>query len=69
MSIEGDDYVGFRSLSSDLDIFETYGLEIIDGRDFSSMSPDEAKKGFVLNEAAVDELGFDNPVGRRIEYI
>jgi len=66
---EGDDYVGFRSLSSDLDIFETYGLEIIDGREFSSMSPDEARKGFVLNEAAVAELGFDNPVGRRIEYV
>lgn len=66
---EGDDYVGFRSLSSDLDIFETFGLEILEGRDFSSLSPDEAKKGFILNEAAVKELGFDNPVGRRIEYI
>ncbi len=66
---EGDDYVGFRSLSSDLDIFETFGLEILEGRDFSSLTPEEARKGFILNEAAVKELGFDNPVGRRIEYI
>jgi len=66
---EGDDYVGMRSLSSDKDIFQTFGLEIIEGKDFSSLSPDEAKKGFILNEAAVKELELENPVGKRIEYI
>jgi len=66
---EGDDYVGMRSLSSDLDIFQTLGFEIIDGNDFSGLSPEEAKKGFILNEAAVKEFGIENPVGKRIEYI
>lgn len=66
---EGDDYIGFRSLSSDLDIIKTFGFEMLEGRDFSSFSPNEARKGFLLNESAVRELGLDNPVGRRIEYI
>jgi len=66
---EGDDYVGMRSLSSDMDIFKTFGLEIIDGKEFSSFSPTEAEKAFILNEAAVKELELENPVGKRIDYI
>lgn len=66
---EGDDYVGMRSLSSDLDIFKTFGLEIIDGKEFSSLSPSEAEKSFILNEAAVKYLELENPVGKRIDYI
>lgn len=66
---EGDDYVGMRSLSSDMDIFKTFGLEIIDGKEFSSFSPTEAEKAFILNEAAVEYLELENPVGKRIDYI
>ncbi len=65
---EGDGLVGMRSLSSDTDIFETFGLELVDGKEFSSFSPDEAKKGFILNEAAVKYLELENPVGKRIDY-
>jgi len=66
---EGDDYVGMRSLSSDMDIFKTLGLELMEGEEFSSLSPTEAEKAFILNEAAVKELVLENPVGKRIDYI
>lgn len=65
---EGDDFVGFRTLSTDLDVIETLGLEVVEGRGFSSDQPGDAATGFMINQAAADELGLKTTIGSRVEY-
>lgn len=43
------------------DFIETYGLELIAGRGFSSESTMEDRSVYILNEKAVKELGVDDP--------
>ena len=60
---------GLRIMSGDEDLAETFGLEIVDGRDLSTEMASDASEGFLLNEAAIRAFGLEeNPVGRRIEY-
>lgn len=61
---------GMRIMSGDEDLAETFDLEIVDGRDLSTEIISDASEGFLLNEAAIREFGFEeDPVGRRFEYI
>ncbi|MEQ8715611.1 MAG: ABC transporter permease [Cyclobacteriaceae bacterium] len=49
----------------DHDYISTMGMNIIDGRDFSrDMQSDSS--GIILNQAAVKEFGFDDPIGKTI---
>ncbi len=48
------------------DYLETFGLKLVEGRFFSrEYSLD--KQNYILNEEAVRQMGFDNPLGREIE--
>jgi putative ABC transport system permease protein len=48
-----------------MDYVETFGLELVGGRDFSSeIAGDE--KNFLVNEEAVRYMGMENPLGQRI---
>jgi putative ABC transport system permease protein len=47
----------------DHDYIKTFGLNIIDGRDFSLDYPTDSL-ALIFNEAAVKSLGWENPVGR-----
>lgn len=61
---------GMRIMSGDEDLAETFGLEIVDGRDLSKEMVSDANEGFLLNEAAIRAFGLEeNPVGRRFEYV
>jgi len=42
---------------------ETYGIEILQGRDFNE-ELDSDSSGFILNQAAVNKLGLEDPVGQ-----
>jgi putative ABC transport system permease protein len=47
-----------------------YSLPIIAGEDFSKQSPDIQKEEYILNETALNHLGFSNPedaIGRRFK--
>ncbi|MEO0874340.1 MAG: ABC transporter permease, partial [Bacteroidota bacterium] len=49
----------------DHDYVSTLGMEVIQGRDFSrAMSTDST--GMIINEAMARELGYDNPIGHRL---
>jgi putative ABC transport system permease protein len=52
---------------ADHDFVGTMGLKVVDGRDLSRQFGTDAAEGFVLNETAVRELGWEWPVGRRLE--
>ena len=52
----------------DHDFIDTYGLKIVDGRDFSRDYETDAAEAFLLNEAAVQKLGWDSAVGKRLVW-
>lgn len=48
--------------------FETLGIKIIDGRDFSSDDkPDRST--YIINETGANMLSVDNPVGKKVQMI
>ena len=52
----------------DEDLIETYGMNIFKGRGFSREFGADKGHVVILNEAAVREIGWDDPVGRNIRY-
>lgn len=51
--------------SVDHDFIQTYEIEIMQGRDFSKEFPSDIQSAYILNEAAVKAIGWENPVGKR----
>jgi putative ABC transport system permease protein len=51
--------------SVDYDFVDTFGIKIIEGRDFSRNFPSDVKSAYILNEAAVRALGWDQSVGKQ----
>lgn len=46
---------------------KTVDWEIVEGRDFSREFPTDSL-GFVINEAAVDYFGFEDPIGQQVRW-
>ena len=59
--------IPINSLVADDDYLHTLGFEKVDGRFFSKDHPNDIN-GVVLNEKAVRELGWENPVGEYLAY-
>lgn len=49
------------------DFLETYDIEIIEGRGFSKDYPSDIDEAFILNETAVRNLGWEDPIGKSIQ--
>jgi len=63
-----DDNPFFYRLNVDFDFFDLYNLEIVNGRAFSDEYGEDRGKAYILNEAAVKRLGWDNPVGQNFGF-
>jgi putative ABC transport system permease protein len=50
----------------DQDYAETFGLQIVKGRDFSKEFPTDSSEAFVVNESALPLLGFKDPLGKKL---
>jgi len=50
----------------DASFFETYGMQLLEGRNFAEQSATDAQQSLILNEAALRDLGWPNAVGRQI---
>ncbi len=46
----------------------TFGLRIIEGRDFLKDHPNDENRAVIVNEAAVKKFGWKNPIGKRIRF-
>lgn len=55
-----DQQRGMQTVWTDYDFIETMGFELSSGRSFRRDFPADATTGFVLNEAAVKEIGWTN---------
>ena len=49
------------------DFLETYDIAITEGRGFSKEYPSDINEAFILNETAVRNLGWEDPIGKRIQ--
>ena len=51
---------------ADYDYFETFEMELVEGRSFSLNFPSDARGSFILNQEAVKAMGLDSPIGKSI---
>jgi len=59
--------VGYREVVADTDYVRTLGMEIVRGRDFSGDMLSDSADSILLNETAVRESGWDDPIGKTIK--
>ena len=57
-----------QAMSIDGDFLETFGIELVAGRNLDS-SREADKDAFLLNETAVRQLGWDDPIGKRFDWL
>jgi putative ABC transport system permease protein len=68
---EGDNEIrqlAISHLSVDFNFLSFYGIELIEGREFSKDFPTDSGQAFVVNEALAREMGWDEPVGKRMAF-
>ncbi len=54
-------------VSVDFDFFQTFGLQVKEGRTFSTQFPSDSTEGFVINESMASVLNWPSPLGKEIE--
>jgi ABC-type antimicrobial peptide transport system permease subunit len=59
-----DDGVPLRVINADPDFIELMELEVIEGRNFSYETRTDLDRKYLLNEEAVKQFGFKDPVGQ-----
>lgn len=63
-----DASISTYALRADADYAETVGLKVVAGRDFDASRPSDATDGLLVNQAFVERVGWDDPVGRAINF-
>lgn len=59
--------VAFSTIATEYDYAETMGVKMLMGRDFSRDFPSDSS-AVVINEAALKMLGFEDPLGQKLEW-
>jgi putative ABC transport system permease protein len=59
--------IGIEPSSVGFDFVKFMKLTIVQGRDFSRESPGDSVDAFIVNEEAVKEMGWKNPIGKWIQ--
>jgi putative ABC transport system permease protein len=55
----------FTQFNVDYDYFETFEMEMAQGRSFSKDFPTDATEAFILNETGARLTGMENPIGKK----
>ncbi len=63
-----DDY-GVNLFSVDFQYFETLGVEVLQGRNFSESYASDTATSVIVNESMVDRLAWDDPIGKRFMFL
>ncbi len=64
-----EDYKMMRWIAVDYGFVETLGIELTEGRWFSKDYPSDVNSGYILNESAKQELGWDSAVGKQFQVV
>ncbi len=65
--MEPGDIDTFRYLFVDHDFIETFGIQMLEGRNFSSDIQSDIGGAYILNKAAVKAMGLTSPVGKNFK--
>tara|TARA_R100001143_G_C3360653_1_gene135256 strand:+ start:6071 stop:8422 length:2352 start_codon:yes stop_codon:yes gene_type:complete len=57
-----------RTLRINPGFIETLGIEMVIGRSFDEQIPTDATQAFVINQAAMNYLGWDDPIGKELSW-
>lgn len=49
----------------DHDFLETFGIKLVEGRNFSEEFPRDSEQAYILNESALKEIGWESPIGKK----
>lgn len=66
-----DTGIDLKSISTDTEFFDTYGIHIASGRNFSKEIVTDDSLAFIINKAAAKEIGWKNPeeyLNREFQY-
>lgn len=61
-----DEEILMRASFIDYDYFETFGMEIIEGRNYSKEYSTDPTEALIVNEEAVKVMGMESPIGKRL---
>ncbi|OEK01563.1 hypothetical protein BFP97_08535 [Roseivirga sp. 4D4] len=71
MMVEGADTLMVTDTYNMMNIGENFvramEMEIIDGRDFDENIPTDITNGVLVNEAMVEKMGWENPIGKKVQ--
>ena len=62
----GEKEIYIQTIYTDFDFVDTFGLKILEGRNFSKEFSTDKGEAYILNETAARQLGWDSPVGKQI---
>jgi putative ABC transport system permease protein len=54
--------------TADYDFVELFGMQVVQGRNFSREFPSDQKGAFLVNETAVRVAGWTSPIGRKLTH-
>ena len=63
-----DEAIQLPTFLIDLDFADTYDLQIVQGRDLTDRLASDSTQALLINEQAARHLGFEDAVGKRIEF-
>jgi putative ABC transport system permease protein len=63
---QDDENVTLSIRSVDFDFQKTFDIEVVQGRFFSKDYPTDVWHSFILNEAAVNFMGLESPIGKQL---
>jgi len=63
------EYAMIRWIAVDYDFLQTLNIRLTQGRDFSKEFPTDPGRAYILNERAVEELGWSDPLGKMFKIV
>ncbi len=63
-----DEAIQLPTFLVDLDFVDTYDLQVVDGRNLSDQLTSDSTQALLINEQAARHFGFEDAVGKRIEF-
>lgn len=58
----------YRTAEIEEDYFSTYNIKLVAGRNFLPNSENDRNNSIILNEAAVRDIGWEEPIGKHLIY-
>ena len=65
---EENDYINFYRLAVDYNFLDFHKIELLQGRNFSKKMATDVQKAYILNNTAVNTIGWKSPLGKLFRH-